>query len=120
MYRGARNPRDAFSALFGFDPSTPQADITGNVPQALFMMNSPMLNGQINAGGFTRLGALLRKYPDDTDAVNELYVMVLAREPSKKELAIFKEFLAEVGNRNEAFEDLMWSLMNSSEFMSKR
>lgn len=120
MYRGARNPRDAFSQLFGFDPSTPQADITGNVPQALFMMNSPMLNNQINASGFTRLSGLLRKFPDNEDAINELYVMILAREPSEKELGIFKDYLAEVGNRNEAFEDLMWSLMNSSEFLSKR
>ena len=120
MYRGLRNPRDAFGALFGFDPSTPQADITGNVPQALFMMNSPMLNNQFKASGFTRLAGLLRKYPDDEDAVNELYLMVLAREPSRKELGIFNEFRAEVGSRDEAFEDLMWSLMNSSEFMSKR
>ncbi len=120
MNRGLRNPRDAFGALFGFDPSTPQADITGNVPQALFMMNSPMLNNQFKASGFTRLAGLLRKYPDDEDAMSELYLMVLAREPSRKELGIFKEFRAEVGSRNEAFEDLMWSLMNSSEFMSKR
>lgn len=120
MYGRSRNPRDAFSVLFGFDPSTPQVDITGNVPQALFMMNSPMLNSQIDASGFTRLAGLLRKYEDNEDAINELYLMVLAREPSAKELAIFKEYIAEVGNRNEAFEDLMWSLMNSSEFMSKR
>ena len=120
MYGRSRNPRDQFSILFGFDPSTPQADITGNVPQALFMMNSPLLNSQINANGFTRLSGLLRKYSDNEDAINELYLMALAREPSDKEIAIFKEYFAEVGNRNEAFEDLMWSLMNSSEFLSKR
>lgn len=120
MYGRSRDPRDQFSVLFGFDPSTPQADITGNVPQALFMMNSPMLNGQIKANGFTRLAGLLRKYDDNVDAINELYLMILAREPSKKELGIFKEYVSEVGDRNEAFEDLMWSLMNSSEFLSKR
>lgn len=120
MYRGARSPRDQFSQLFGFDPSTPQADVTGNIPQALFMMNSPLLAGQINARGFTRLSGLLRRFPDDEDAIHELYIMVLSREPSQRELRITTEYLAEVGNREEAFEDLMWSLLNSSEFLSKR
>ena len=120
MYRGIRSPRDQFSALFGFDPSTPQADITGNIPQALFMMNSPMLAGQINARSSTRLTGLLRKFPDNNDAIVELYVMILSREPSERELKITTDYLAEVGNREEAFEDLMWSLLNSSEFLSKR
>lgn len=120
MYRRARDPRDQFSLLFGFDPSTPQADITGNVPQALFMMNSPQINGQIRANFGTRLAQLVRKYRDNQDAVSELYLMVLAREPTVKEMAICREYIGEVGNRNEAFEDLMWSLVNSSEFISKR
>jgi hypothetical protein len=120
MYRGARSPRDQFGQLFGFDPSTPQADITGNIPQALFMMNSPLLANQINARGFTKLSELLRRFPDNEDAINELYVMVLSREPSDRELKITTEYLAEVGSREESFEDLMWSLLNSSEFLSKR
>src|SRR5690606_22204732 len=30
--------RFAFGQLFNYDPSTPQIDLTGNIPQALFMM----------------------------------------------------------------------------------
>jgi hypothetical protein len=120
MYRGARSPRDQFGLLFSFDPSTPQAEITGNIPQALFMMNSRLLAGQINARGFTKLTALLRRFPDNRDAINELYVMILSREPSDREMKITTEYLVEVDNREESFEDLMWSLLNSSEFLSKR
>jgi len=118
--RRGQAPRDQFGQLFGFDPSTPQADITGTVPQALFMMNAPQINAQISATGLTRLAALLRKFPDNDDAASELYLMVLSREPSDKERKIVADYIAEVGNRNEAFEDLMWSLLNSSEFLSKR
>jgi hypothetical protein len=46
--------------------------------------------------------------------------MILSRETSDREMKITTEYLAEVGNREEAFEDLMWSLLNSSEFLSKR
>lgn len=116
----ARTPRDAFSLVFGFDPSTPQDDITGNVPQALFFMNSPQITSQIRADGNTRLADLLRKYPDNKDAINELYLMVLAREATAKEVTICTAYIAQVGQRGEAFEDLLWSLLNSSEFLSKR
>jgi hypothetical protein len=118
-FRG-RSPRDGFNDLFGFDPSTPQDEITGDVPQTLFLMNSPQINSLIQASGRTRLGQVLSKHPDDEEAICELYLLALAREPSEKELAICQKYIAQVNNRNEAFEDLLWSLLNSSEFLSKR
>jgi hypothetical protein len=117
---GDRSPRGQFNQLFGFDPSTPQEDITGTVPQALFMMNSPTINRLASAEGDTRLSRLLTKFDDNEDAINELYLLVLAREPSTKEMKICLDYIAQVSNRKEAFEDLMWSLLNSSEFVSKR
>jgi hypothetical protein len=120
MRRRSRDPRDAFSQLFGYDPSTPQSDITGNVPQALFMMNSPQINNQIKANFGTRLSQIVQRYKKDSDAIAELYLMVLSREPSEKELTICKTYIADLNNRNEAFEDLMWSLLNSTEFITKR
>ena len=119
MYGGATS-RTLFSILFGYDPSTPQEDISGTVPQALFMMNSPSINGLIRARGNTRLGRILGKFDDDRDAIQELYLLVLAREPSANEVKICRDYITEVGNRQEAFEDLMWSLLNSSEFLSRR
>ena len=113
-------PRDAFNDLFTFDPSTPQDDLTGEVPQALFLMNSTQIHSLIQAGGQSRLNQLLTKFPDDQEAISELYLLVLSREPSGRELAICRKYIAKVNNRNEAFEDLLWSLLNSSEFLSKR
>ncbi len=118
---GSRDPgRTAFFQLFNFDPSTPKDEILGNVPQALFMMNSPLLQGLINANGPTVLAQLLRDYPDDRDALSELYLRVLSREPSQSELAICREHLAAAQNRQAAYEDILWSLLNSSEFLTKR
>ena len=120
-YRLGLDPaKRAFDQTFGVDPSTPQDDIIGNVPQALFMMNSSQLEQNIRGTGNTRLATLLRNFDDDGDALHELYLMVLSREPTEKELKINQEFIAEVGNRTESFEDIMWSLLNSTEFLSKR
>ncbi len=115
-----RGPRFQFHVLFGFDPSTSQEDITGNVPQTLFLMNSPLFRGAIAANGNTRLAKILREQKHDGDALSELYLLVLAREPSAREQAAASAYLNEVGNRSEAFEDLLWCLLNSSEFLSKR
>jgi hypothetical protein len=120
MGRRSRDPKDQFALIFGFDPSTPQADLTGKIPQALFLMNSPQINGQINANTGTRLSRIVSRFRDDQDAISELYMMVLSRSPSQSELKICRVYIAEAGNRNEAFEDLMWSLLNSSEFVSRR
>jgi hypothetical protein len=84
------------------------------------MMNSRLLNSLIHAQGKTRLANILEKYPDNKDAVREVYVLTLAREPSDKEEKVCLNYVKDVGNRHEGFEDVMWSLMNSSEFLSKR
>jgi hypothetical protein len=119
-FAAARSPRNQFHTVFAFDPSTPQADITGNVQQALLLMNAPGLRGALSAQGNTRLGQILREHPNDQDALAELYLLALSREPSDRELQIGQQHLREVGARGEAFEDLLWSLLNSSEFLSKR
>ena len=118
--RFRRTPREQVEMLFGFDPSTPQDELLGNVPQALFLMNLPQISPALRADGNTRLGQILADNKTDKAAISELYLAFLARDPSAKELTIATEYLKTVGNRREAFEDLAWSLLNSSEFLSKR
>jgi hypothetical protein len=120
MYRRAQSGRYQFHQLFGFDPSTPPEEVNGTIPQALFMMNSSFVNGLIRASGQTRLHQLLDKYHDDNDALAELFILVHAREPSVKEAHTCREYIRDVNNRQEAFEDILWSLLNSTEFQSKR
>jgi len=115
-----QSPRGQFGQLFGFDPSTPPDEQNGTIPQALFMMNAPQINAMVNARGNTRLADLIKKYPNDKDAVIELYLLVHAREPSAKELKVCEDYITGTKNRPEAFEDLLWSLLNSTEFLSKR
>ncbi|MEX2317470.1 MAG: DUF1549 domain-containing protein [Pirellulales bacterium] len=117
---GPRGPQAQFGTLFGFDPSTPQDDIIGTIPQALFMMNSPVLDRMIKAGRGSQLQQILAENPGDDDAVNELYLLVLGRTATEKELKVCLEYRKDVNDRNEAFEDLFWSLLNSSEFLSQR
>ncbi|WP_417851156.1 DUF1549 domain-containing protein [Thalassoglobus sp.] len=117
---GLDRRKQLFDQTFGVDPSTPKEDILGNVPQGLFMMNSPLLEQMIRGTGDTKLARILQDQPDNQDALSELYLLVLSREPTEKELKINTDYVSGVGDRTEAFEDIMWSLLNSTEFLSKR
>ncbi len=115
-----QSPRFLFDTLFGIDPSVPKDDVMGNIPQSLMMMNSRVFRARMSAGKNTQLSKILGEHKDNRDALNELYLLVLAREPSAEELKICADYIAEVKDRPEAFEDMMWSLLNSSEFVSRR
>lgn len=119
-YQRSRSARGQFSSLFTFDPSTSQDEITGDVPQALFMMNSEALNGMLGANRSTKLAQIARDYPENKAAIQELYLLTLSREPSAKELEICEDYFQQAERRETALEDLMWSLLNSSEFITKR
>ena len=106
---------------FSFDPSTPDEDVVGTIPQALFMMNAPDLNRAVEVRDGSVLSTILEEHPKDDKAVlSAIYKRVLAREPNAEESKIATDYIAEVGNRSEAFEDLFWSLLNSAEFLSRR
>jgi hypothetical protein len=113
-------PRLLFERLFGVDPSVANEDVVGTIPQALFMMNSPLVNNRIPARPGTLLGEILFAAPNEHAALNELYVRVLSRQPTSKELEICRHYLAAVGDPREAFEDIYWSLINTTEFVTRR
>ncbi len=120
-YARIGGPRQQFAQAFGYDPSDPREEVQGGIPQALVMMNSSLVNNAINAGNSRSvLGKLLADTKDNEQAVAELYLRCLAREPSKSEKKAALEHIQSVKSRNEAFEDLLWVLMNSTEFLHRR
>tara|TARA_B000000460_G_scaffold174684_1_gene124447 strand:+ start:128 stop:412 length:285 start_codon:yes stop_codon:yes gene_type:complete len=94
--------------------------VAGTIPQALFLMNSPIITQAIRSKGDTMLARLLGSYEDDRLVFDELYLKVHSRRPSSSEWGIFSKYRRSVPDRGEAFEDLLWSLVNSTEFISER
>ena len=47
-------------------------------------------------------------------------VVALARRPNSDEVRTCGNYLVKMGNRKEAFEDILWALINSTEFLSRR
>lgn len=91
-------------------------------------MNGPEIQAKIgHAGG--RVAQLCRTIADDDQLAEEIYLTVLARQPTAEELAVAVEHLRTASESNvsqtadraaarqKAAEDLTWSLMNSLEFV---
>jgi uncharacterized protein DUF1549/uncharacterized protein DUF1553 len=114
-------PRGSMNKIFGYDPSTRRDEIAGSIPQALWMMNAGQLNRSISAHSpESMLAKLLAQESDDKQVLLELYLRCLAREPRPSELATCQEYLAAVHDRKIGFEDILWSLVNSTEFLHRQ
>jgi hypothetical protein len=112
--------RNMVYQAFKENPSLPAEEVQGTIPQALLMMNSALVHATTTATGKSVLADLLAKGKSDDEIVTALYERVLARQPTGEERGICKRYVAKVGDRREALEDILWSLVNSTEFLIKR
>jgi hypothetical protein len=117
-----QSTRDLVNAAFGNDPSLAAFDAPRTMAQALWMMNNEQLQKQIDASptSGTMLAELLKDEPDDSAAVKQLYRRVLAREAKDGEISLALEHVSKLHDRSAAFEDLLWALVNSAEFTTRR
>jgi len=92
----------------------------GNEPsivQALHLMNSPESVRKIRHrdGRAARLAASTLT---DDQLIEELYLATLSRRPGVGEAALMRQAFEESsGNRREAAEDVLWTLLNTREFV---
>ena len=109
-----------FKQEFAYDPSTKADDIEGSIAQTLILMNNAQINARIKATGTNLLARVLASYTEDGEAVRMVYLRTLARTPTEREMSRVRQHIQTVSNRPEAFEDLLWALINSTEFQMKR
>jgi hypothetical protein len=109
-----------FKDEFNFDPSTKADEVEGSIPQALMLMNNPQINQKVQARGTNLLGRILTAYPDNDDALRMVYLRALARKPTDREMERCRAYIKKADQRAEAFEDILWALINSTEFQTKR
>ena len=119
-FGGAFGLEGLFKREFAFDPSTKPDEVEGSVSQALLLMNNPQIHNKIRATGNNMLKRVLDAYSDDGEAIRAVYLRTLARRPTGREMARCREHIHHAGSRAEAFEDLLWALINSTEFQTKR
>jgi hypothetical protein len=87
-----------------------------NLAQALHTLNSDVIATKISSPN-GRLAALLAAKKSPEQIVEELYLAALSRRPMAAELEACRNLLAEAPSPKSFYEDLMWSLLNSKQFL---
>jgi hypothetical protein len=106
------SPRSKFIAFFDTPDGTDPGEYATGIPQVLRLMNSPEMNRQ---SAF--LDGLLGSSQTPAQALDRLYLATLARHPSKAERAKVADYFGKQRREPvEEFADLLWVLLNSSEF----
>jgi hypothetical protein len=109
----APGPRQQFVNFFRADEGADSTEYHSGIPQALRLMNSAQFNR-------TRLVDQLAKNSSKPEEVLErLFLTILSRRPGAEEMS---KLLAHVrkGDSREGYNDILWALLNCSEFALNR
>ena len=129
------NKESEFLTMFG----RPQMDTacecerTGeaNLGQSLHLINSDLIQNKLASGNGQAVTLARAKDRSDEDRIRELYLRAVSREPAADEIAIAQAHLKKKRDlsaadpakltpekaEQEAFEDIIWVLSNTKEFL---
>lgn len=90
-----------------------------NLGQALHTLNGDIIATKLSSKS-GRVASLIASQKTDAEIVAALYLVTLSRDQSDAETKAALEFLPEAASRQEFFEDLLWTLINSKQFLFVR
>jgi Protein of unknown function (DUF1553)/Protein of unknown function (DUF1549) len=88
----------------------------GNLAQALQLINGPTVNEKVKNPD-NRIGKLLAAKKADADILAELYLVALSRAPDADESKVALGHVAKATDKRKAWEDVLWALLNTREFL---
>jgi len=112
--KGANGPRDQFVNFFlagAEEPSTTEFEM--GIPQALKLMNSRA----VTAG---KVLQDVSKSADPAMVIEKIYLSTLSRRPTTSESKRLADYVAKNGTNPTTFGDILWAVLNSSEFTMVR
>jgi hypothetical protein len=85
-------------------------DYEVGIPQALRLMNSPIANNPAT------VRTIIGSATEPPDAIERIYLAALSRRPTADENKALTEYVARASTRATAYGDILWAVLNSSEF----
>jgi hypothetical protein len=121
------NRSSAFLKAFGRPDSASVCECersqSSSLAQSLFMINAADIKAKLAAAG-GRAARYAREPRPDSEKIHELTLAALSREPTMQELLVAEAYIVEAGAgkaaeaaRKERFEDLIWAMLNTKEFI---
>jgi hypothetical protein len=101
---------------------------SSSLGQSLHLMNAADVKAKLNASG-GRADLLAKSTAPEPEKIRELYLAAFSREPGPEELQITEAYLGKPRldakgqpldpqkAKRDAFEDILWALINTKEFL---
>ena len=129
-FRATQLPDDGFASYFLDIFGRPKRESVcecersseANLSQTLHLLNSDEINGKLTPDT-ARASALAKDARPEAEKVEELYRVALAREPTEDErveCVMFLDKRKAAGQARQGYEDLIWTLLNTKEFLFNR
>jgi hypothetical protein len=108
-----------FLVIFGGNEEDEPTLFSGSIPQALLMMNGPLVQKAISGEPGSYLNSVLSdtRYKSDAARMRALFISALGRAPTPVEVANLPKMMRNSGSPLAAYQDLYWALLNSNEFI---
>jgi hypothetical protein len=81
--------------------------------QALHLMAGDTVQGRISSGA---IGGMLAANRTPESIIDELYIRALSRRPTQEEMSGMMALVGKDVKNRRVYEDIFWSLLNSTEF----
>ncbi len=88
-----------------------------NLAQSLHLLNSAEIQGKLTADDGRASKLSVDKNRQAKDKIRELYLLSFSREPNEQELGIALGHIAKKGDVKTSYEDIVWALINTKEFL---
>ena len=105
-----RGPRSQFVTFFQPEEGVSALSYETGIPQVLRLMNSPQMNSS------QTIAKIISKDMDSTKAINTLFLSTLNRLPTDSEIQKLSTFVKDAGDPKQGYSDILWVLLNTSEF----
>ena len=114
------NSSSYFLTVFGRpeNSSACECERTGDssLAQSLHLLNSKGIQEKLTAGN-SRAATLAKDTRPAEERIRQLFVMAYARQPEPGEVAKANEYLEKRKGEQSAWEDMVWALLNTKEFL---
>jgi hypothetical protein len=87
-----------------------------SLAQSLYLLNSADLQGKVASGSGRAAGLARDASRSDEEKVRDLHLLLYSRDATASELELALAHLKKAANKQEAYEDLVWALVNTKEF----
>ena len=88
-----------------------------NLAQSLHLLNSTDIQGKLAAGSGRPALLAADEEKSEEEKVDELYYWAFSRPAKESERKLIFEFMEGQPNKKQAYEDVLWALFNTKEFL---